>query len=309
MRALPLLLVLVSCDGEESSARHGRAIPESHRFVLGQPIPNNCRMPNAPCEVRTLTVREGTNILGDIHMDAGHIYAHGITLSAIPGDDAIIITNSGAHAQIGPGVNESIFGTGGSGPQTPGSWTAGGEIQAGVDGYRVLTANTWKARGFAPDSGVAFQMIAGDMPVDGGTHMQWQCGTPPATVAAMSCEGYLKSKTPEVLASLYTNAVNNANTYGGWYLTQPFTITHVAVYVNNASGTGTNNILRITDGSNNCDATFSCTTDINTTGVKAKVTTGTCNFAAGASLVLSETTAGCTPDPTLKSITLLGWNQ
>lgn len=310
MRRTALMLVLVAaCEETPPTPRQARPTPESQRLILAQPISNNCRYSSSPCEVRTLTVREGSTFQGDLQMDAGHIYAHGITLSAVPGDDAVVVSNSGAHIQVGPGVNESIFGTGGSGPQTPGSWSAGGEILAGPDGYRVLTANTWKGRGYALDAGTSFMFQAGAKPVDGGVHMAWQCGEGNETVAQMTCDGYMYSKVPEVLASLYTNSVNNPATYGGWYLTKPFTVTHISIYVSNAAGAGTNDVLRVTDGTNNCEVTFSCASDLNTTGVKFKTPSGTCVFAAGASLVLSETTAGCAPDPTLKNITIMGWNQ
>lgn len=142
---------------------------------------------------------------------------------------------------------------------------------------------------------------------------------PPALVVPVATVGQVHATTGwlqlhvgqprdegELLANFYTNAVNNVQTYGGAALQTPFTVTNVAIYVSNAGGAGTNDIIRISDGTNNCDATFSCGSVLNTTGVKSVAPTGSCTFPAGANLVLSETTAGCTPDPTLKNIIFRG---
>lgn len=141
---------------------------------------------------------------------------------------------------------------------------------------------------------------------------------PPALVTPVATAGLSNASTgwlqlhvgqprgeSELLANWYTNAVNNIQTYGGTILQSPFQVTHISVYVSNNAGGGTNNILRISDGVNNCDATFSCAT-LGTTGNKGATVTGSCSFAAGASLTISETVAGCTPDPTLKNIVVRG---
>lgn len=141
---------------------------------------------------------------------------------------------------------------------------------------------------------------------------------PPALVTPVATAGLSNASTgwlhlhvgqprgeSELLANWYTNAVNNVQIYGGTILQSPFQVTHVAMYVSNSSGAGTNNVIRISDGSNNCDATFSCAT-LGTTGNKGATTTGNCTFAAGASLTIAETVAGCTPDPTVKNIVVRG---
>lgn len=273
--------------------------------------------------VGTLTV-QGSTVLGVLStgdlvilgftqgQDAGFNRVHGeeFISHAQSGADGFSATNSGVHWQIGPGANESFFGTGGAGPRTTGSLTAGGEITSGADGYRTTTANTWKGNGYALDGGTAFQWLAGSMDFDAGTHTVWAVndgGMFP--IARMMADGYIASRVPETLLSLYTNAVNNATTYGGLCITRPFTVTQHSIYVSNTAGAGTNNVIRVSDGTNNCDTTWSCASDLNTTGAKIKSPTGDCAFAAGACLTVSETTAGCAPDPTLKSITIRGWNQ
>lgn len=110
----------------------------------------------------------------------------------------------------------------------------------------------------------------------------------------------------ETLISFNNTGVNNVQTYGGMNLLYGFTVVEVTFLVTAIAGAGTNNVIRISDGTNNCDVTFSCTTELNTTGVKTKAPSGTCTFATGADLTFSETTAGCTPDPTIRSLSIRG---
>lgn len=111
------------------------------------------------------------------------------------------------------------------------------------------------------------------------------------------------------LTTTWLNGLASVQTLGGHKLNaaQGFNLNAVTLYTSVAASGAGNTVLRVTDGTNNCDATFSCTTDNNTTGVKRVDTTGSCTFAAGASLTLSVQTAGCaTTQPTIKNIDWVG---
>lgn len=260
----------------------------------------------------TLGISGATTLAGLTAHDAGFLQVQAVkfTSTQITGEDGFEALTSGVHWQIGPGVNESFFGTGGAGPRTTGTFTAGGEITSGPEGYRTTTANTFKATSYTLDGGTAFQLLAGSMDFDAGVHTIWAVndgGVYP--IVRMMADGYMASRTTATLMSLYTNGINNPATYGGLCITRPFTVTRVSIYTSSTAGAGTNDVLRISDGTNNCEATFSCASDLNTTGAKIKSPSGNCAFAAGACLTISETTGGCTPDPTLKTLTFQGWHQ
>lgn len=80
------------------------------------------------------------------------------------------------------------------------------------------------------------------------------------------------------------------------------------VYTGGGGGAGTT-VVRVTDGTNNCDATFACATT-NAAGVPRVAPSGTCSFAAGAQLRMSVTATGCTStQPSVTTISALGaWN-
>lgn len=91
-----------------------------------------------------------------------------------------------------------------------------------------------------------------------------------------------------------------------------FRIEAVAMNVNTSSSGAGNTVITVTDGTNACTATFAC---LNTTTGPRRVSTVTsagagCQFAAGATVTASVTTAGCaTTQPSPMFVEFLGrWN-
>lgn len=116
-------------------------------------------------------------------------------------------------------------------------------------------------------------------------------------------------RSPLTFSAFRLNIINaTPQIYGGFYCEQACTIRNVHLQISNVAGAGTNNTMRISDGVSNCDAVFSCAT-LSTTGGKQVDTTGSCVFAAGSLLSIAETTSGCTPDPTIQTVTVTGWLQ
>jgi hypothetical protein len=108
--------------------------------------------------------------------------------------------------------------------------------------------------------------------------------------------GYFPSAIPFTLTSIYWNGGVPAALSVLSRKPLParaFTVT-AATIDSVSGGTGAGNfVLRVTDGTNNCDATFACPVASNT-GLRA-ATTGTCTFAASASLTMQvQTICGTT---------------
>jgi hypothetical protein len=122
---------------------------------------------------------------------------------------------------------------------------------------------------------------------------------------------YIRSESPLTLFSVYPAAAITATTaYGGHRLTvHAFTMTHLSGYVSSAAGGVGSVIFRVSDGTNNCDVTLSCASDLAATGPIIKAASGTCAFAASAALSFSTTTAGCTPNPTILNLDVVGKSQ
>lgn len=117
---------------------------------------------------------------------------------------------------------------------------------------------------------------------------------------------------PSTLLGMSPNAINSIKTHGGTCLRQPFEVTHVSLGIGSpAAGAGTNNQIRIAqvDGGSPCTATFPCASISTANSATVQTATGSCTYPAGTCLVISETSAGCTPDPALNSINVRGWNQ
>jgi hypothetical protein len=118
-------------------------------------------------------------------------------------------------------------------------------------------------------------------------------------------------ETPITL-TVVNGALNTGTSLGGYVLPSDRGATFAAftTIVYSASGGGAgNSVVRISDGTNNCDATMPCT-DSQSTTAKRYAMTGTCAFAAGAALSYSVTTAGCTTtQPSVRNITfVVKWN-
>jgi hypothetical protein len=114
-----------------------------------------------------------------------------------------------------------------------------------------------------------------------------------ATAAA-----WINLEHPTSLASVYVNAVTTASTiYGGQTLpARAFTVNAVAFRVRTAGSGGTTNaVIRVTDGSNSCDASWACNT---AAGNQRLTPSGTCAFAASSALTFTVNTIGdCSAGP------------
>jgi hypothetical protein len=137
-------------------------------------------------------------------------------------------------------------------------------------------------------------------------------GVATASSLAIASGPVLASQTEWPFVSVWLNGLASVQTLGGIKVGAGYglIITNVTFYTSVVATGAGNTVLRISDGTNNCDATLSCTTVNNTTGAKAATPTGTCTFATGATLTASVQTAGCaTTQPTLKNIQWMGQPQ
>lgn len=107
------------------------------------------------------------------------------------------------------------------------------------------------------------------------------------------------SDGPVTLNSVPLTGLMAVATFGGEVLpARAFTVAAIRFRISVAGNTGsTNAVLRVSDGTNNCDAAFAC----NSAAVNYRVaTTGTCTFAASASLTYSVNAVGdCVTPPTI----------
>jgi len=86
-----------------------------------------------------------------------------------------------------------------------------------------------------------------------------------------------------------------------------FIVTAITMNVSTVGGGGAGTtVVRITDGTNNCDATFLCTATASL-GVKRSAATGTCSFPAGALLAGSFLSSTCTTtQPSINNADVVG---
>lgn len=103
---------------------------------------------------------------------------------------------------------------------------------------------------------------------------------------------------PVTLTSVPGGLLAVADIGGGSLPARAFTVSAMRYRISVAGAAGTTNAtVRVTDGSNNCDASFACNT---VAGNYRVATSGTCAFAASASLTYTVTSIGdCGPAPTL----------
>lgn len=132
---------------------------------------------------------------------------------------------------------------------------------------------------------------------------------------SVSAQGLTRDlkKTPEQLVgSVYVGAAVTVQTYGGHKLPadQGVTVTSVTAYVSVVSGGGASNtVFRISDGSNNCDATITCASTQSTGSkrIDGASLSGTCSFAAGSALTFAVQSSGCTTSqPAIKQLEVNG---
>ena len=268
-------------------------------------------------------VKSNGTALFDYNSDAGYLDflppAH--FLAYVAGQDAgfnniDVVNNVGAGGALtvaGPVSAGGFDGGAGrfSAVNSVGTIIAGDEVTSGSAGYRTTGTNTWIASSYVADGGTAFRSAANMMQIDAGTHTEWRCLGSAGTeaVASLECDGRIRSRTTAVLGPIRIGSVNSITTYASVWMPTPFTVRYTSIRTASVAGAGTNNTIRISDGTNNCDAVFDCATDLNTSGNKMKVPTGTCIFPPNVFLTFSETAAGCTPDPNLSSIAAIGVNQ
>lgn len=125
-----------------------------------------------------------------------------------------------------------------------------------------------------------------------------------------------RKESPEyMLWTQSRNAVaSNGGALGGRYLYgRGFVVEAANVAIGTASGGGAGNtVITVTNGTSNCLFTLPCATSqssgvYNTRTTAGFTVTGTCSFAAGATLSASVTTAGCTTtQPYVIHIDVLG---
>lgn len=106
---------------------------------------------------------------------------------------------------------------------------------------------------------------------------------------------------PTLIDSTYINNVTFATTtYGGGVLPAAATTYSAARFHIRTPGSGgtTNATIRISDGTNNCDCGFACNVAV---GNYRAACTGTCAFAASASITYSTNSIGdCTAGPDIQ---------
>lgn len=127
-----------------------------------------------------------------------------------------------------------------------------------------------------------------------GNKGNWQtCTTHNAPVF---CDGSINieltgtSAAERVLSTVNVNGVPVLLMGGGFSAQTATTVT--AIEGNWYAGTGTSLVIRISDGSNNCDCTVSCTAPTTRTACS-----GSCSYAAGSTLTVARTSDTCSMNP------------
>lgn len=144
-------------------------------------------------------------------------------------------------------------------------------------------------------------------------------------VAALLCiapqlafAGGVERAVPAPEVTLWSSYRNSSMTTGGGLgghklpTTAGFRVDAITWFCTTAAGTATGTMtLRVTDGTNNCDAVVDCTTtDVRATGTKRIATTGACAFAPGAALSASIQAQCLTAQPSVTGLDVVGfWNQ
>lgn len=119
-------------------------------------------------------------------------------------------------------------------------------------------------------------------------------------------------------------ANGNPTTLGTWYYGQQavagdtigayklpahaYTVNQTLIQVQGTLGSGTGNtVIRVSDGTNNCDATCACSSCSNTIGSKRPTMSGTCAFAANAALTVTINSTNCsTANPGIWNVAVEG---
>lgn len=273
----------------------------------------------------------------------GGIFCKSFFSNNASGNDAFGVTTNGARWHFGTGANDylSSDGTniffansslvlGGTSNWTPSSLTLGGGIQ--TISTTGLSATSGSARSDlnqtqnfnAPNSGIniySSEANSGDPAVRIGISgaqtdvlaTQWcQSASPTACtqVAYMQSNGYLASKTPHTLSSVYINSPTVASTtYGGETLPPNFFTVIAARFRLRAAGTGgtTNATFRASAtlfdaGTMNCDCAFACNSASQSYRIACLSTdAGACIFTPDAGLTYSINSIGdCSVGPDIQ---------
>lgn len=141
-------------------------------------------------------------------------------------------------------------------------------------------------------------------------------------VAVAAAQGVARTRPGPPESTLWTKSHNNpmlsSGDLGGRLLppSRGFIVRAVGVRIVTASGGGAGNtVVRITDGTSNCDATLACTVSQSAGVYRSGQTSGftlsgACSFSPGASVRAIIQTAGCTTtQPTAVNFDVFGdWN-
>ena len=123
-------------------------------------------------------------------------------------------------------------------------------------------------------------------------------------------QGVARPRAPRE-AILFTAQVNTAASAINYFAVvnpAPVTVRSVSIYQSSAGGGGAGStVVRITDGTNNCDATFACSTTTGTNAALTASTTGACTFTRGAAILVGFSASSCTTSqPGIRSIVATG---
>lgn len=289
------------------------------------------------------TLDAGCITLGSQSFAGVKDFIAGVTSSVASGNNAFAVTVNGGRIDFGAGANDyatsdgtniffansSVLVGGVSNWTTSGITFAGGIISHDTTGISAIAgsarADLNQTQNFnAPSSGInlySSEANSGDIGVRIGISgaqndvlaTQWcQSASPTACtqVAYMQSNGYLASKTPHTLSSVYINAPTvAATTYGGETLPPNFfTLTAVRFRLR-AAGTGgsTNATFRASAvlydaGTMNCDCAFACNSASQSYRVACLSTdAGACIFTPDAGLTYSVNSIGnCAVGPDIQ---------
>jgi hypothetical protein len=149
-----------------------------------------------------------------------------------------------------------------------------------------------------------------------GTHSIFRVSNNGANSFAVQSDGHVVSGTPISLWGMpFGGAISAVGdgpaSLGGFKLpAHAFTVTNISGWLSSDSGGGGgSSIITVTDGTNTCTFTWSCasSTGVAPTGFLLANPSGTCAFAASASLVAQTVSSGCTgAQPAVTNFAIVG---
>ena len=120
---------------------------------------------------------------------------------------------------------------------------------------------------------------------------------------------YHADGNPVVLGTFfYGQQATAADTIGAYLLpAHAFTVDQLLLEVLGTVGTGAGNlVIRISDGTRNCDTTCACSTTCHTAGSKRPTMSGTCAFPSSSQLTVTVQTQGCSQSPGIWNVSVEG---